>query len=86
LWRTWKILVRPVDPSSIGVTNRAHQELLDEVVNLLSMGDASEGSVLSADEHAGVEHDRRRQEASLTLCQIERHEDLSALGCRRVRP
>jgi hypothetical protein len=41
--------------------------------------------VLSADEHAGVQHDGR-QEAELTLCETERGEKLGALGCRLVKP
>jgi hypothetical protein len=38
---------------------------------------------LAADEQAGVQHDSR-QEASLTLCETERDEDLSGLDCRPV--
>ena len=39
---------------------------------------------MPADEHAGVQH-HSRQEASLTLCETERNEDLRSLGRRFVR-
>ena len=46
---------RPVVPSAIGVTNR-RARVLDEVVDLLPVGDPGERRVLPADEHAGVQH------------------------------
>jgi hypothetical protein len=76
-------------PSGRAELDRSHespdQQLLDEIVNLLPVCDAGERRVLSADEHAEVQHDGR-QEASLTLCETERHEDLSRFGCRLFRP
>jgi hypothetical protein len=75
-------------PSGRPERNRSNElasdHLLDEVVDLLTVRDASERGVLPADEHAGVQHDSR-QEASLTLCETEWHENVNALGCRRVR-
>jgi hypothetical protein len=75
-------------PSGRSKRDRGHefpdQQLLDEVVNFLPVRDAGERSILPADEHAGVQHDGN-QEASLTLCETERLEDLRALGCRLIR-
>jgi hypothetical protein len=53
-------------------------------MDLLTVSDASERSVLPSDKHAGVQHDGR-QEASLTLSETERHEDFGVLGCRLLR-
>ena len=89
--RVERLVVNVEDPRPSGRSelDRGHeppdQQLLDEVVNLLPVCDAGERGVLPADEHAGVQHDGR-QEASLTLCETERHEDPDALGCRLVRP
>jgi hypothetical protein len=77
--------VRPVDPSSIGITNRRIRSLSMKVVNLLTVRDAGERSVLATDKHAGVQHDRR-PEACLALCDTERGEKLGALDCRLVGP
>jgi hypothetical protein len=75
-------------PSGRPELDRSHEppdyQHLQEVVDLLTVCDASERGVLPADEHAGVQH-HSRQEASLTLCETERQEDLGALGCRLVR-
>ena len=75
-------------PSGRSELNRSNElpgdKLLYEVVDLLPVGDPGERGVLPTDEHAGVQHDAR-QEASLTLCETERQEDLNALGCRLVR-
>jgi hypothetical protein len=59
------------------------QELLDEVVDLLPMRDAGERGVLSADEHAGVQHDSN-QEGSLAIRQIEWCGDASALDSETI--
>lgn len=72
-------------PELDGCYKSLRQEPLDEVVDFLPTSDPGERGLQPADEHAGVDHDSS-QEASLTLCETERHEDLSALGCRPVRP
>ena len=79
--------VEDLPPTRRSELDRVHEptdeQLPDEIVDLLTVRDASERSVLPADEYAGVQHDGC-QEASLTLCETERHENLNALGCRRV--
>jgi hypothetical protein len=76
-------------PSGRSDLDRGHEspdlELLNEVVDLLTVRDASERGVLPSDEHAGVQHDGC-QEASLTHCETERHQNLAALGCRLLCP
>lgn len=67
--------VEDLRPSGRSELNRSQepqdQELFDEVVNLLPVRYARERGVLSADEHAGVDHDSA-QEMGLTLGQAEK--------------
>jgi hypothetical protein len=55
------------------------EERLDEVVNFLSVRDAGERRILSADEYAGVSH-HSDEETCLTVRQVERRERSIALG------
>ena len=83
--RVERLVVNVEDPRPSGRSelDRSHEppdeELLDEVVDLLPVRDAGERRVLSADEHAGVQH-HGHQEASLTLCEAERPERSIVLG------
>jgi hypothetical protein len=63
------------------------EERLDEVVNFLSVRDAGERRILSADEYAGVSH-HGDEETCLTVRQVERRERSIALGgwTIRIRP
>jgi hypothetical protein len=54
--------VKDTSPSGRSELDRSHespdQELLDQVVNLLSVRDANEGRILAAYEHASMKHYR----------------------------
>jgi hypothetical protein len=60
------------------------EKRLDEVVDLLSVRDAGERRILSADEYAGVPHDGD-QETCLTVRETERREPSSALSGQTIR-